>query len=102
MRSAASVRNSTFLSLSMHVRQSDRSRSTSEPYGATICRPPLRKFMRGPRGIGFLYASEKTLSRGDHPLYVDMRGARWTGVNQYEVSATARRYEDWEFPIFPR
>lgn len=57
-----------------------------------------RKFMRGPRGIGFLYASDKALSRGDHPLYVDMRGARWTGVNQYEVAATARRYEDWEFP----
>jgi selenocysteine lyase/cysteine desulfurase len=57
-----------------------------------------RKFMRGPRGIGFLYASDKALSRGDHPLYVDMRGARWTGVNQYEVVATARRYEDWEFP----
>jgi selenocysteine lyase/cysteine desulfurase len=57
-----------------------------------------RKFMRGPRGIGFLYASDKAFSRGDHPLYVDMRGARWTGVNQYEVVATARRYEDWEFP----
>jgi selenocysteine lyase/cysteine desulfurase len=57
-----------------------------------------RKFMRGPRGIGFLYASDRALSRGDHPLYVDMRGARWTGVNQYEVAPTARRYEDWEFP----
>jgi len=57
-----------------------------------------RKFMRGPRGIGFMFASDRALARGDHPLFVDMRGARWTSAKGYEVSATARRYEDWEFP----
>jgi selenocysteine lyase/cysteine desulfurase len=57
-----------------------------------------RKFMRGPRGIGFMYASDRALGRGDHPLFVDMRGARWTSPNTYEVVETARRYEDWEFP----
>ena len=57
-----------------------------------------RKFMRGPRGIGFMYASDRALGRGDHPLFVDMRGARWTSATTYEVAATARRYEDWEFP----
>ena len=57
-----------------------------------------RKFMRGPRGIGFMYASDRALERGDHPLFVDMRGARWTDARAYRVDATARRYEDWEFP----
>ena len=57
-----------------------------------------RKFMRGPRGIGFMYASDRALERGDHPLFVDMRGARWVAPDVYEVDATARRYEDWEFP----
>jgi len=57
-----------------------------------------RKFLRGPRGIGFLYASDNALTRGDHPLFVDMRGARWTSAGSYEVAPTARRYEDWEFP----
>lgn len=57
-----------------------------------------RKFLRGPRGIGFLYASDRALSRGDYPLFVDMRGARWTAPTRFEVAATARRYEDWEFP----
>ncbi|MGH7719460.1 MAG: aminotransferase class V-fold PLP-dependent enzyme [Gemmatimonadaceae bacterium] len=57
-----------------------------------------RKFLRGPRGIGFLYASDRALARGDHPLFVDMRGARWTSAGSYEVAPTARRYEDWEFP----
>lgn len=57
-----------------------------------------RKFMRGPRGIGFMFASDRALARGDHPLFVDMRGARWRSATEYEVVPTARRYEDWEFP----
>ena len=57
-----------------------------------------RKFLRGPRGIGFLYASDRALARGDHPLFVDMRGARWVDADRYEIDPTARRYEDWEFP----
>ena len=57
-----------------------------------------RKFLRGPRGIGFLYASDRALARGDHPLFVDMRGAEWTSPGEYRVAPTARRYEDWEFP----
>jgi selenocysteine lyase/cysteine desulfurase len=56
-----------------------------------------RKFLRGPRGIGFLYASDKAMARGDHPLFVDMRGARWVEPERYEVAETATRYEDWEF-----
>lgn len=57
-----------------------------------------RKFLRGPRGIGFLYASDRALARGDHPLYVDMHGATWVAPELYEVAETAQRYEDWEFP----
>lgn len=57
-----------------------------------------RKFLRGPRGIGFLYASDRALARGDYPLFVDMRGARWTAAGEFRVVETARRYEDWEFP----
>ena len=37
-----------------------------------------RKFLRGPRGIGFLYVSDRALKRGDFPLYIDMRGADWS------------------------
>ena len=57
-----------------------------------------RKFLRGPRGIGLLYASDRALERGDHPLFVDMRGATWTSPDSYRIADTARRYEDWEFP----
>ena len=57
-----------------------------------------RKFLRGPRGIGFLAVSDAALARGDHPLLVDMRGARWTGPDAYALVDDARRFEAWEFP----
>ena len=57
-----------------------------------------RKFLRGPRGIGFLYASDRALARGDHPLFVDMRGASWVDAERYELVDSAHRFEDWEFP----
>jgi selenocysteine lyase/cysteine desulfurase len=57
-----------------------------------------RKFLRGPRGIGFLFASDRALARGDFPLFVDMRGAQWTAANQFSLAESAVRYEDWEFP----
>jgi len=55
-----------------------------------------RKFLRGPRGIGFLYASDRALARGDHPLFVDMRGAKWVAADRYELVDSAHRYEEWE------
>ena len=57
-----------------------------------------RKFLRGPRGIGFLVVSERALARGDAPLLVDMRGARWTEADAYALVDDARRFEQWEFP----
>jgi selenocysteine lyase/cysteine desulfurase len=56
-----------------------------------------RKFLRGPRGIGFLYVSDQALARGDYPLLVDMRGAEWTGPEAFRPVAGARRFENWEF-----
>jgi selenocysteine lyase/cysteine desulfurase len=57
-----------------------------------------RKFLRGPRGIGFLYIADHALDRGDHPLYVDMRGATWDAPDDLSLAPDARRFEDWEFP----
>lgn len=56
-----------------------------------------RKFLRGPRGAGFLYVSDRVLEAGLEPLYIDMRGARWKERDVYEPAATARRFENWEF-----
>jgi len=56
-----------------------------------------RKFLRGPRGIGFLYVSDRVLKRGDYPLYIDMRGAEWKTADTFELAPDARRFENWEF-----
>lgn len=56
-----------------------------------------RKFLRGPRGIGFLYVSDRALERGDYPLLVDMRGGRWIAADRFELVPDARRFENWEF-----
>jgi selenocysteine lyase/cysteine desulfurase len=56
-----------------------------------------RKFLRGPRGIGFLYVSDAMLSRGMAPLYPDLRGADWIDADRFRVRDDARRFENWEF-----
>jgi selenocysteine lyase/cysteine desulfurase len=57
-----------------------------------------RKFLRGPRGIGFLAVSDSVLERGLHPMQLDMRGANWTVPGSYEPYDGARRFEEWEQP----
>jgi selenocysteine lyase/cysteine desulfurase len=56
-----------------------------------------RKFLRGPRGVGFLYVSDRALRNGSCPLYVDMRGADWTAADDFRMAPDARRFETWEF-----
>lgn len=56
-----------------------------------------RKFLRGPRGTGFLYISDKALQAGLEPLFIDMRGAEWIEKDEYRQQADAKRFEDWEF-----
>ncbi|MDH4058188.1 MAG: aminotransferase class V-fold PLP-dependent enzyme [Cyclobacteriaceae bacterium] len=55
-----------------------------------------RKFLRGPRGAGFLFVSEKILAKGYEPLFLDMRGADWIQANEYKPREDAIRFEDWE------
>ena len=57
-----------------------------------------RKFLRGPRGTGFLFVSDRMLDAGWEPLLPDMRAADWIEADLYQPSPDARRYENWEFP----
>ncbi len=54
-----------------------------------------RKFLRGPRGTGFLYVARDVLDRIEPP-FIDMRAADWTGPQTYVLAAGARRFETWE------
>jgi len=56
-----------------------------------------RKFLRGPRGTGFLYISDEALNQKLEPLFIDMRGADWVNANEYKMQMDAKRFEMWEF-----
>lgn len=58
----------------------------------------MRKFLRGPRGAGFLYVSDKIINQKLEPLFIDMRGADWIAADEYSPRMDARRFEDWELP----
>lgn len=52
--------------------------------------------MRGPRGSGFLYVSDRVLEKEYAPVLLDMRGAHWSEYDNYELFKTAKRFEHWE------
>ena len=54
-----------------------------------------RKFLRGPRGIGFLYARKEWLQQLEPPM-IDHFAAPWVAVDAYELRPDARRFENWE------
>ncbi|WP_294317903.1 aminotransferase class V-fold PLP-dependent enzyme [uncultured Chryseobacterium sp.] len=67
-----------------------------EKIGCDFLTATGRKFLRGPRGTGFLYVSDRILEQDCAPLLLDMRGADWTEYNDYELFKTAKRFEHWE------
>ncbi|MDA0634024.1 aminotransferase class V-fold PLP-dependent enzyme [Nonomuraea sp. MCN248] len=69
-----------------------------EEIGCDLLTSTCRKFLRGPRGSGFLYVSDRVLAEGYEPLFIDMYGARWVAGDQYEPVESAARFEEWEFP----
>jgi len=54
-----------------------------------------RKFLRGPRGTGFLYVRRSRLQQVEPPM-IDHFGAPWVAANRYELRTDARRFETWE------
>jgi len=65
--------------------------------GCDFLSATARKFLRGPRGVGFLVVSDRVLESGLEPLFVDMRGAVWESADRYRPAEGATRFENWEF-----
>jgi selenocysteine lyase/cysteine desulfurase len=62
--------------------------------GADFVSATGRKFLRGPRGTGFLFTSDRALTSLE-PFPLDLHAATWT-TGGYEVQPGARRFESWE------
>lgn len=64
--------------------------------GADFISATGRKFLRGPRGTGFLYCSDRAMTELE-PFPIDLHSGRWTPTG-YELREGAARFESWEKP----
>ncbi len=54
-----------------------------------------RKYLRGPRGTGVMYAGDRALRELD-AFPVDVNGALWGGAGDYTLEQSAARFENFE------
>ena len=54
-----------------------------------------RKYLRGPRGTGFLYVRTASIDLIEPP-FLDLHAAVWTKMNEYEMRPDSSRFENWE------
>ncbi|HEY1967678.1 MAG TPA: aminotransferase class V-fold PLP-dependent enzyme [Pseudonocardia sp.] len=60
-----------------------------------------RKWLRGPRGTGFLYVRPELIGELEPPV-IDLHSAEWTAAGEYRLAEDATRFELWESDLAGR
>jgi len=69
--------------------------------GCTALTVTGRKYLRGPRGTGFLYVN-KTFADSMDPPWLDQHGVELLDRSSYQICAGARRFENFEISFAAR
>lgn len=72
-----------------------------EALGCDFLSATGRKYLRAPRGTGFLYCRQGVLETMEPPT-IDHHAAAWTGPGSYVLAPTAQRFEAWESNVAAR
>ncbi len=67
-----------------------------EAIGCDFLSATGRKYLRAPRGTGFLYVKKSWLEVNIEPPTLDLHAAEWVSKNKYIIRPDARRFESWE------
>ena len=65
--------------------------------GCDLLAATARKFLRGPRGVGFLYTSDRVLSPEADPPFRELPGVHWMQPNHYQPVPGTLRLNTFDF-----
>lgn len=72
-----------------------------ETIGCDMLSATGRKYLRAPRGTGFLYVRSSMLDRLEPPM-LNMDAATWTAPDRYELNPGMDRFESFEHSVATR
>ncbi len=69
-----------------------------EKIGCDFATATSRKYLRGGRGLGFLYVRQSVIEQLE-PVFLELLYTNWQNANDYQLNKSAKMFETWEKPF---